>query len=122
MAYRVYWQVPQQVLWVELEGAGNHDDFIQINQAVHDHLGDEKTNRSVALLVDITRPGNTSQAFQQLKASQTYVTRRDLRFILVVGSNKFMRLMMMLIFTICRASWGFFDNMAPALTLRDSRH
>jgi hypothetical protein len=122
MAYRVFWQVPQQVLCVELEGAVSLDDFIQINQAVHDHLGDEKTNRSVALLVDITRPGNTPQAFQQLKASQTYVLRRDLRFILVVGSNKFMRLMMMLIFNLCKPSLRFFDNMAPALTFLDNRH
>src|SRR5229473_988463 len=98
MAYRVFWQDPQQVLCVELEGPVNLHDFIQIYQAVIVYLGDEKTNRSVALLVDITRLGNTPQAFQQLKVSQTYVTRRDLRFILVVGSNKFMRLMMMLTF------------------------
>ncbi len=122
MAFQVFWQAPHRVLCVKLEGAMSLDDFIQINQAVNDHLGDETTNRSVALLVDITRPANTRERFEQLKASQTYILRRDLKFILVVGNNKLMRLMMLLIFNLSKPSLRFFDNMAPALTFLDHRH
>ena len=96
MAYRVFWQVPERILCMELEGTLSLDDFKEINQAVIEHLGDENANQHVGLVVDITRPGRVPSAVAQLKDSQTYLRRRDLQFILVAGNNKFMRLMMLL--------------------------
>ena len=116
MAYRVFWRVPHHTLCLELEGDLTLDDFNLINRAIIDHLGGETTDRRIALVVDITRPGSIPQAFAQLKASQTYVLRHDLKFILVAGSNKFMRLMMLLTFNLCRPSLRFFDNVDQALT------
>jgi hypothetical protein len=121
MAHQIYWQIPQQVLCVELEEVVSLDDFIQINREVNDLLGAETMNRNVTLLVDITRPGNTAQNVAQLKYSQTYVSRRDLKFILVVGKNKLMRLMLLLLYNLCRPSLRFFDDMEPALTFLASR-
>ena len=115
MAHRVFWRVPQQILCMELEGIISLDDFIQINQTIVDHLGDEIPDRDVALLVDITQPGHPPRSYPQLKASQTYVMRRDLKFILVVGNDKFMRLMTLLTFNLCRPSLMFFDDMDQAL-------
>ena len=118
MAYRVFWHVPQQILCLELEGDLTLDDFNQINRAVNDHLGrDDGAERRIALVIDITRPGKTPQAFAQLQASQTYAERRDLKFIFVAGRNKFMRLMVMLTFNLCRQGLRFFENMDQALAV-----
>jgi len=110
MSYRIFWQVPHQILCVELEGELNLDHFSQINRAIIDLLNQKEPNQQVTLMVDITRPGRVPQAFAQLKESQTYLDRRDLKFILVVGHDKFMRLMMLLTFNLGRPILRFFDN------------
>lgn len=115
MAYRVFWQVPQQILCVELEGHLSLNEFTQINDAVISHLDQGAATRPFALLVDITRPCTTPRAFEQLRASQTYILRHDMKSIMVVGTDKFMRLMMLLTFNLCRPSLGFFDNIDQAL-------
>ena len=115
MTYRVFWQIPQQILCVELEGDLSISDFNHINRAVTDHLGAETANPHVALVVDITRPGQVPTAVIQLRETQTYVLRQDLNVILVAGSNKFLRLMMLLTFNLCRPSLKFFDTMDEAL-------
>ena len=115
MAYRIFWHVPDQILYLELEGSLNLNDFTQINRTIIDLLGNEGANRHVSLVVDITRPGNTPRDFAQLKASQTYLLRHDLKFILVAGRDKFMRLMMMLTFNLCKPKLRFFDNIDQAL-------
>ncbi len=114
MAHQVFWRVPHQTLCVVLEGDLSIEDFHQLNRKILGELGEESANRCIALIVDITRPGSIPQAFAQLKASQTYVSRRDLKFILVAGSNKFMRLMMLLTFNLCRPSLRFFDTIDQA--------
>ena len=111
MAFRVFWQVPQQVLCIELEGNLNLDNFHQINQMVIECLNSKEVHQPVTLLVDITRPGRIPQAFAQLKESQTYTMRSDLKFIVVAGNDKFRRLMMLLTFNLCRPSLRFFDNL-----------
>src|SRR5947209_1468538 len=98
MAFKVSWQVPQQVLFVELDGELSLDDFNGINQAVVSHLNALAENAAITLLINTTQLVSVPQAFQQLKASQTYVQRRDLQYILVVGNNKMIRLMMLLTF------------------------
>ena len=115
MAFRVFWQVPQQVLCIELEGTLNLDNFHQINQMVTECLNSKDVHQPVALLVDITRPGKIPQAFAQLKESQTYTSRNDLKFIVVAGNDKFRRLMMLLTFNLCRPSLRFFDNLEQGI-------
>jgi hypothetical protein len=115
MGYRVFWHVPQQVIYMEIAGDLNLNDFHQINRAVTDLLDDVRSSQNVALLVDITQPGTTPQLFAQLKESQTYLLRRDLKFIVVAGSNKLMRLMMLLTFNLRKPSLRFFDSIDQAL-------
>ncbi len=115
MAYRVFWHVSQQILGLELEGNLDMLDFAQINQAVIDHLDSCPPDKHVTLLVDITRPGRPPQRVAQLKESQTYVRRPDLKSILIAGNNKFMRLIMLLTFNLCRPNLRFFDTVEQAL-------
>ncbi len=115
--YRVFWQIPQRVLCLELAGELSLADFDQINKEVIAHLGIESftPGERMALLVDITRPCRPPGNFTQLKISQTYAARRDLNFILVAGNDKFMRLMTLLTFNLSRPMLKFFDNTQQAL-------
>ncbi len=117
MAYRVYWHIPHQMLCMELEGNLTLDDFQNLDRAILALLGNEAPDRQLMLLVDITRPATTPRDFARLRASQTYLLRFDLKFILVAGSNKLMRLMMLLTFNLCRPSVRFFDNIDEALKI-----
>jgi hypothetical protein len=116
MTYQVFWHVPDQILGLKLEGYLTFDDFDKINQMVIDHLGAVQTDRTIMLLVDITSPGTTPRSFQRLKASQSYSMRQDLKFILVAGTDKFMRLMTLLTFNLCRPYLHFFDDVEQALS------
>jgi hypothetical protein len=91
------------------------DSFHQINQAIVEQLDSKEPSQQVTLLIDITRPGKVPQAFAQLKESQTYLHRRDLKFIIVAGNDKFMRLMMLLTFNLGRPILRFFDNFDQGL-------
>jgi hypothetical protein len=117
MAYRVFWHVPDQILYLEVEGNLTLGDFDQINRAIIDLVGTEITERQLALLIDITRPASTPRDFNYLRASQTYLLRPDLKFIMVAGSNKLMRLMMLLVFNLCSPSLRFFDSVDQALKI-----
>lgn len=121
MAYKLFWKTPRQVLCLELEGELTFDDFTQVNRAIIDQLGPESLNQPVALLIDITRQCRVPSSFAQLTASQTYMMRRDLQFILVAGSNKFMRLMIMLIYNLCRPSLKYFDDVDQAIKFHESK-
>jgi hypothetical protein len=114
MAYKVFWHVPHQVLFVELDGQLSLDDFNQINNTVLSHLDDATGDTGFTLLVNTAQVSSVPQAFQQLKASQTYVQRRDLQYIVVVGNNKLIRLMMLLTFNLCRPALHFFEDIERA--------
>jgi hypothetical protein len=114
MAHQVFWHVPQQILGLELEGDLSLDHFDRINEDITNHLNGCGGDQHI-LLVDITRPATVPRLFARLKASQTYTVRNDVRFILVAGNNKLMRLMMMLTFNLCRPTLIFFDTVELAL-------
>jgi hypothetical protein len=119
MGFRVFWQSPQRILCVELAGNLSLDDLDRVNAAVNHHFGDPLANQRLALLIDVSQLHQIPQNFAELKASQTYAMRRDLKYIVVVGSNKFMRLMMMLTFNLSVASLRFFDTTDQALRFID---
>jgi hypothetical protein len=115
MAYHVFWQIPQEVLCLELTGDATITDFTQINEAILHYLGDDSTEQRVVLLIDATQSGRVPAAFAQLKASQTYTQRYDLKMIAVASTDKFIRLMMMLTFNLCKPGLRFFNSVDHAL-------
>jgi hypothetical protein len=113
--YQVVWQIPQQVLRLNLEGELSLEDFEQINRIIIEHMGRVIRSQAISLLIDVAQPCRPPKNFAQLKASQTYVTRHDLNYILVSSNDKFMRLVIMLTFNLCRPSLKFFEDVGQAL-------
>ena len=120
MTSRVCWYVPQQILYVELKGNLSLEDFNQINQAIISKLDNDVAGHRVAVLVDITQPSHAPRAFEQVRTSQTFLQRHDIRFILVAGNNKLMRLIATLIFNLGKPSLKFFDDVDQALEFAQS--
>lgn len=117
MAIKVYWSVPHRILTVELEGMLNFDDFKRLDHIINDCLDHENPGTPVVLMVDITRQARIPQAFAQIKATQTCLHRPELQWILVAGKNKFMRLMMMLTYNLCRQSLRLLDDVDQAIDI-----
>jgi hypothetical protein len=115
MSYQVCWEIPEQVLCLELIGDLSLEDFVEVNRLITARLNDDIGDKRIILLVDISRSASMPRAFEQLKASQTYLMRQDLKFILVAGTSKFMRLMMTLTFNLCRPSLMFFEDKTRAM-------
>ncbi|MCC7205706.1 MAG: hypothetical protein IT323_00270 [Anaerolineae bacterium] len=117
MPYQVFWQVPHEILCVHLEGHLSLEEFHVINEAVVGELGDEGAQHRYAILIDITHPASLPQAFQPLRESQAYARRRDVKYILVVGRDKLLRLMLLLTFNLCRPALRFVDTMEEAFRI-----
>lgn len=113
--YHIFWQVPQQILCLSLEGELSLEDFNHINLNIIKHLDDKPFEQAVVLVVDVSQPCSLPRDYARLKASQTYATRRDLNFILVVSTDKFIRLVTLLIFNLCRPMLKFFASQHEAL-------
>ncbi len=118
MPYQIEWEVPQSVLSLRLLDHVTLQEFVEIDRGITDRLDTVSDDARIALMVDTIAAKSVPQAYNDLKASQTYAVRRNaqLEYILVVsGSNKLMRLMMMLTYNLCRPRLQFFDTPAQAL-------
>ncbi len=114
MAFQVFWHIPHQVLCLELEGHLSLQDFSQINEAILNVLNSEAQHSRITLLVNAINLSSVPQAFQQLRASQAYVERPDLKHIVVATTNKMIRLMMLLTFNLSRPSLRMVDDLDQA--------
>jgi hypothetical protein len=106
--YQVYWYIPDYVLCVKITDSISSDELTGLGAVVTMHLLDIETR--VALLIDITEATQMPFPTDVLKRSQTYIQNPMLKWLLVVGQNKLMRLMLLMMFSLARPSLQFFDN------------
>lgn len=119
MPYQVHVQAPDALIYLKLTGDVSLQEFIEIDREVTRYLEADSLDEGIAMLVDVNDAKSVPQAFNQLKASQTYasVYGSKLSYILVVsGGNKLMRLMMMLTFNLCRPNLQFFETPMQAMS------
>ncbi|NJL93170.1 MAG: hypothetical protein HC915_05300 [Anaerolineae bacterium] len=98
------------VINLTLVGAVSLEDFRQIDAEVSAYLDEQAPEMRFALLVDVHETSTLPRDYRQLRGTQTYINRLELRYIAVIGSNKFMRFMMLLIFSLGRATLTFYDT------------
>jgi hypothetical protein len=106
--YQVYWDVPGYVLCLKLIDAVTLEEFIEIDSLITSYLSN--THTRTAIVIDITDAKHVPFPSDQIRASQAYTQHPMLKWLLVVGGNKLMRLMMLLTFNLSRASLQFIDN------------
>jgi hypothetical protein len=113
MPYQISWETPEAVLCLRLLEQVTLQEFVEIDRTITSHLNDSSVDASIALMVDVTETKSVPQSFSELKNSQTYATAANVRlhWILVIGNNRLMRLMMLLTFNLCRPSLRFFDTL-----------
>lgn len=104
MPFALDWQVPQRVIWLTLTGTLTLQDYVEINTEVSKLLESVPAGVKAGLVVDATHLVGTPTNVEQVTNSQkyAYLSNNPLKIILVVCSNKFMRLMMTLTFNLCR--------------------
>lgn len=108
MPYQISWLVPSKVLHLHLKDEVTLEDFHAINEQVKLFMaeGDQR----LALIVDMNQTRRVSYNVEQIRASQQYAQDARLDWILVVGSNKLLRLTMMVIFNLARAPLQLFQS------------
>jgi hypothetical protein len=116
MPYQINWETPEAVLSLRLLDQVTFQEFVEIDRSITAHLNEGSPDSAIVLIVDVTQATSVPQSFNELKTSQTYATAANLRlkWILVVSSNRLMRLMMLLTFNLCRPTLRFFDTLVDA--------
>lgn len=116
MPYQVNWEVPQVILNLQLLDDVTMPEFASINDEINSHLPHTSSDVPLALMIDMTHTRSVPKDFKALMASQRYATTRSpIKWILVISSNRLMRLMMMLTYNLCRPQLHFFDTKEEAL-------
>jgi hypothetical protein len=114
MPYQITWEVPETVLYLKLLDQVSMEEFIEINEQINAYLDERNTTDRTVLKIDIVEAQSVPQQLSRMKMSQTYAERHDLKWLLVVGDNKSIRLIMLLTFNLSRAILQFVDNDAQS--------
>jgi hypothetical protein len=92
----------------------NLSDFVEINLAVTQSL--EVCEPYGILIIDINQTKNLPTAIEQIRSSQHYARDPRLKWLLIVGTNKLVRLTLLVVFHLSWANIQFFNNDAEAQT------
>lgn len=124
MPYQVEWEQPQSVLRLRLLDQVTFQEFVDIDRDISELLKTISADAHIALLVDANETSGVPRAYNEIKTSQTFATRRNsqIRLILIVTNNKLIRLMMLLIYNLCRPMIHMFDTMAQAQAFVSRSH
>lgn len=114
MPYQISWLVPSKVLHLHLRDEVSLEDFQAINKQVQ--LYTAEADQRFALVVDMIHTRRVSYNVEQIRASQQYAQDSRLDWILVVSSNKLLRLTMMVIFNLARAPLQLFQTVDEVKT------
>ncbi len=122
MPYQLTWQTPDTILHLELTGHVSMEEFIQIDDRVNAYLDKRQTSNQVVLIIDAVGAQRVPQEIAQMKASQTYANRRDVKHLLIVTNKKQIRLIMLLTFNPCQAFLRFADNYEHGNRMLEGMH
>lgn len=110
MAYQLSWQIPDVVLCIKLGTHVTVDDFVRLNEEVNAYLDMRHADDQTTLIMDTTETQSIPRELSFMRGSQTYADRRDVKRLLTVGSNKQVRLILLLTFNLSRAPLQFVDS------------
>ncbi len=112
MAYSVAWDIPGKVLYLKVLEEVSRQEFLEIDNKIKVCLG--KYDTEILLVVDASQAKIAPYGIEQIKASQTYLQSRQIKQLLVISNNKLNRLVLLLLFNLCRPKLQFCDNFNQA--------
>lgn len=112
MPYSLTWQVPASIMHLRLIDQITLSDFVEIDLAVSSQL--EQCDPYAILLVDISHARSLPIAIEQIRSSQNYARDPRLKWLLIIGMNKLVRLTLLVVFNLSRANIQFFSTEGDA--------
>jgi len=112
MSYTLTWHESNKALWLTLSGDYLPEEAKEVNRLILEEL--DQSQSSLLLLIDATRM-NRSYRFSDIRAVQTFMDHLKLKSIYVAADDRLVKLSMMIIFNLSRASLYICDNVEKAL-------
>lgn len=113
MAHKLAWRASDRVLTLTLTGEISLPDFANISSDIDIMLG--SVTEPLVLIVDAENVRLGRSGLSQTRAAPTsYMENRSVEHLLVVTSDKIVRLMLLVVFNVNRSVLRFFDHMDQA--------
>lgn len=111
--YTVSWQVPEQILYLSLEGEPGIQELKELNRQVMEMLQPVQKKVNIVMNVIKLKPGYRTS--DHLRDTQRYMDLPQLENVFVVADNKLSRLTMLLAFSLSRAHFMLFDDLQKTM-------
>jgi len=108
MAYQISWMNPPSVLHLKLEGTVKQQDYAEISNSLTKAM--DEGSEQIALVIDIIETKGVPFPNENIRAMQTFTRHPHLKWIILVGENKLIRLMLMLTFNISKLNLSAFNT------------
>ena len=112
MAHEITWNTPRRVLQLKLSNNLSLEEFIEIDRQITERL--QECDERIALIVDASDATFSPYSIERVKPTQKYLNSYQIVQLIVVGDKKLNRLVMMLLFNLCRPRLQFCDNFDQA--------
>lgn len=110
MGYQLAWEIPNSVLCLTLGAEVSMGEFVEINEEINQCLDDRENTDRIVLKIDAIETKFVPKELSRMKNSQTYANRLDVKSLLFVGEDKYVRLIMLLTFNLSRAILHFAND------------
>lgn len=114
MTYTLSWHESNKALWLTLSGDYLLEEAKEVNRLILEELDQSQT--SLLLLIDATDM-NRSYRFSDIRTVQTFMDHLKLKAIYVAADDRLVKLSMMIIFNLSRASFYMCDNVDKAVLM-----
>lgn len=111
--YTVSWQVPEQILYLSLEGEPQIQELKDLNRQVLEMLEPFQKKVNIVMNVIKLKPGYRTS--DHLRDTQRYMDLPQIDHVFVVADNKLSRLTMLLAFSLSRAHFMLFDDLQKTM-------
>lgn len=111
MTYELTWHESKKALWLTLSGDYLLEEAKALNQEILDEL--EKSQTPLLILIDATHM-NRSYRFSDIRTAQTFMDHLKLKAIYVATNDRLVKLSMLIIFNLSRASLYVCDDVEKA--------
>ena len=112
MSHKLVWRPTDRVLTLTLTGEISLMDFVTVSDDIDVMLG--SVTEPLVLIVDAENVRLSRSGLSQARTTPTYMESRLVEHLLIVASDKIIRLTLLVVFNLNRPVLRFFDHMDQA--------